>query len=75
VTAGPENPLRVDTAPSGEPAPYLVVRGTIEARLTRPVFYELVELGADEEIDGKVQFGIWSCGAFFRLGDPGADRE
>ena len=75
VTAGPNNPLRVETAPSGEPAPYIVVRDGLEARLARPVFYELVELAAEEEIEGETQFGVWSSGAFYRLGDPGEDWE
>jgi hypothetical protein len=75
VTAGPNNPLRVETAPSGEPAPYIVVRDGLEARLTRPVFYELVELAVDEEIEGETQFGVWSSGAFYQLGDPSPDWE
>ncbi len=75
VTAGPDNPLRVETAASGEPAPYILLRDRLEARLTRPVFYELVDLGAEEQIAGAVQFGVWSNGAFFRLGDPGPDWQ
>ncbi len=75
VTAGPDHPLRIATAAGGEPAPYILVRGGLEARLTRPVFYELVELGAEEAVDGVVRFGVWSNGAFFRLGDPGPDWQ
>src|SRR5271165_411827 len=75
VTAGPNYPLRVETALSGEPAPYIVVRDGLEARLARPVFYELVELAAEEEIEGEAQFGVWSNWAFYRLGDPGQDWE
>src|SRR5215469_8404949 len=44
VTAGPEHPLRVETAADGTPAPYILVRPGLEARLARSVFYELVEL-------------------------------
>ena len=73
VTAGPDHPLRVETAADGEPAPYILVRPGLEAKLSRPVFYELAELGGEEEIDGAVQFGVWSGGAFFRLGDPGEE--
>lgn len=75
VTAGPDNPLRVETAASGEPAPYILVRDHLEARIARPVFYDLVELGAEERIADATQFGVWSSGAFFRLGDPGPDWE
>lgn len=73
VTAGPEHPLRVETAASGEPAPYILLRDGLEARLSRPVFYELVERATEEQIAGETLFGVWSRGAFFRLGDPGPD--
>jgi len=75
VTAGPDNPLRVETAASGEPAPYILVRDRLEARLARSVFYDLVELGREERIGNTTQFGVWSKGMFFRLGDPGPDWE
>ena len=71
VTAGPDYPLRVETADDGTPAPYILVRPGLEARLARPAFYELVELGIEEPIAGEIQFGVWSGGVFFRLGDPG----
>lgn len=73
VTAGPGNPLRVETAASGEPAPYILVRDRLEARLARSVFYELVELGGEDRIDGRIEFGIWSKETFFRLGEPPPD--
>jgi hypothetical protein len=75
VTAGPDNPLRVETAASGEPAPYILVRDGLEARLARPVFYELVDLGTEEPIGETTQFGVWSRGTFFRLGEPVPDWE
>jgi hypothetical protein len=31
----------------------------------------LVELGVEETVAGDTQFGVWSGGMFFRLGDPG----
>jgi uncharacterized protein len=48
--------------------PYILVRDGLEARLLRPVFYDLVGLG---EQRGE-QFGVWSSGRFFPLGrlDP-----
>jgi hypothetical protein len=67
VTAGPDHPLRIETAADGTPAPYLL------ARLARPVFYELAELGGEELIAGESKFGVWSGGMFFRLGDPGEE--
>jgi uncharacterized protein len=79
VTAGPDHKLRVETAADGTPAPYILVRPGIEAgpgleaRLARPVFYELAELGQEELIAGESQFGVWSGGMFFCLGDPGEE--
>jgi len=75
VTAGPDNPLRIETAASGEPTPYILVRDDIEARLARSVFYDLVELGRQEPIGETRQFGVWSRGWFFRLGEPGPDWD
>lgn len=65
VTADADHPIRVVEDPvTGEPSPYVLVRGRLEARLARAVFYELAELA--EERDGVM--GVWSAGAFFRLG-------
>lgn len=65
VTAGPEHRLRVETDPAtGEPTPYLHVRRGLEARLARPVFYELVE--AAETRGG--QMGVVSGAEWFPLG-------
>jgi uncharacterized protein len=75
VAAGAEHPLRIETAEDGTPAPYILIRPGLEARLARPVFYELADLGAEETIDGESKFGVWSEGVFFELGDPGEDEE
>jgi hypothetical protein len=71
VTAGSKHPIRVETAANGEPAPYLLVRPGLEARLSRPVFYELVDMADAAREAGATDFGVWSGGAFFSLGDPG----
>lgn len=65
VVAGRAHPLQVEgDAETGEPAPYVHVRGGLEARIARPVFYELVEM-ADER-DGRLF--VRSGGAAFSLG-------
>ena len=67
VVAGPANGLRIadgETADGGGPRPYLLVRGGLEARLARPVFYELAELALAE---GHDPLGLWSDGAFLAL--------
>jgi uncharacterized protein len=66
--AGPDAPLRVETDPeTGEPSPYVLVRGQLEAKLARPVFYELANL-AEPAPDGSDTLGVWSQGVFFPLG-------
>jgi hypothetical protein len=70
VEAGPERPLRVETDPAtGAPAPYVLVRGGLEARLSRPVFYALAE---EAEARGG-RFGVVSHGVWFDLGPVEAD--
>ncbi len=69
VTAGPEHPIRVSHDPAtGEPAPYVMVRRGLEARIDRKSFYRLVEIGDIAMQDGAEWFGIRSGGAFFPLG-------
>lgn len=68
VTAGPEHPLRfVRDMQTGGLKPYLLVRGRLEARLTRALYYDLVELGQVEAVDGDESFGVWSGGSFFAM--------
>ena len=69
VAAGAEHPLRVVEHPAtAEPNPYILVRNGLEARLNRPVFYELVDLGQEERVGDATLFGVWSKGRFFPLG-------
>lgn len=62
--------LRVEDA-AGDPDPYVHVRAGLEARLTRPVFYELVRLAVPAS-DAPDSVGVWSAGVFFPLGEVGA---
>jgi hypothetical protein len=76
VTADENHPLRVAIDPAtGEPSPYLLVRDGLEARLTRAVFYQLVDLVAEERVGDVNRFGVWSKGRFFPLDDPAAAPE
>jgi hypothetical protein len=69
VEAGPDNAIRVDVHPvTGEPRPYLHVRRGLEARIRRPVFYELVEMAQERETPDGPQLGVWSNGAWFPVG-------
>ncbi|SIO42126.1 hypothetical protein SAMN05444722_2033 [Rhodovulum sp. ES.010] len=66
VAAGPEHPIRVERDPeTGEPSPYVHVRGGLEARIDRKSFYRLVEIGTRERHAGEEWFGLRSGGVFF----------
>jgi hypothetical protein len=61
VEAGAEHPLRFEI--SGENRalkPYLLVRGRLEALISRAVMYDLVELGEAIVIDGMPMFSVRS---------------
>ena len=74
VTAGPAHPIRTgpiridDGGLSGGPAPYIVVRDRLEARVGRAVFYELVGLAVERETGQGVELGVWSSQVYFPLG-------
>lgn len=66
ATAGPEHPLRFEREASGDGLkPYILVRGALEALVTRAITYDLIELGVCEMVDGEEMFGVWSDGQFF----------
>ena len=70
IVAGQANPIRVETnEKTGEPRPYVLVRGNLEALISRSVFYQMVEL-ASSEAD---QLYIESDGVRFFLGGIGAN--
>jgi hypothetical protein len=81
ITAGPDHPIRIShDLLTCEPTPYLNVRAgagrlAVEARISRAVYYELVALGETRWVGGRRVLGVWSCGAFFSLGElsPGED--
>ena len=71
VAIGPLHPLRLrrpaGVAEESGPAPYVELRGGLEARLARPVYYELAELAEERPIAGRACLGVWSDGRFFAL--------
>ena len=67
VAVGPEHPLRfaVEEKTQGL-KPYILVRGRLEALVTRALNYELIDLALEDcSCDGDL--GIWSGGGFFAL--------
>lgn len=59
----------------GEVTPYIHIRAGLEARIRRPVFYEMVDLAVDHEVDGQSFFGLWSEGTFFPIVPSGLLAE
>jgi len=68
ATAGPDNPLLIPRdASTGEPAPQVLIRPGLSARIDRKSFYRLADLGTHEPLDGSSWFGVWSSGVFFPM--------
>jgi len=69
VAAGPDHPIRVETEPqTGEPEPFVLIRGRLEALINRPAFYELVESADVRDVHGKKTLFVRSKGQDFELG-------
>lgn len=69
-----DHPLRMAVPPGGtEPVPYIRVRDRLEARVNRPVYYQLVDLAQPAEIGGRELLAVRSCGEVFVLGALDAD--
>ncbi|HEY4982754.1 MAG TPA: DUF1285 domain-containing protein [Pseudolabrys sp.] len=75
VDAGPGHALRFTLEPTGGLKPYLHVRRELWAKVTRALFYDLVELGEERAVDGKPMFGVASGGEFFAMAEASAVRE
>jgi hypothetical protein len=68
VRCGPEHALRFEReADHGGLKPYLHVRRGLWAKMTRALFYDLVELGEERDIGGERMFGVASAGEFFAM--------
>ena len=73
--AGPEHRLRFEIhGQNHELKPYLRIRGSLEALVSRPVMYDLVALGEEVDIDGVAMFCVRSAGEVFPI-MPAAELE
>jgi uncharacterized protein len=76
VEAGPGHPLRFDPEPgTGGLKPYLHVRRDLWAKVTRALFYDLVALGEEREVEGQRLFGVSSKAEFFAMAEASALKE
>ena len=51
------------------------MRRDLWAKVTRALFYDLVELGEERDIGGRTMFGVASGGEFFAMAEASALKE
>ncbi|WP_417465067.1 DUF1285 domain-containing protein [Kordiimonas sp.] len=69
VIAGEKHPIRVEVDDeSKEPRPYILVRGRLEALISRNVFYELVDRAVTRKEGGRTYLAVKSGDTTFSLG-------
>ena len=69
VTCDSSHRLRFETAADGGLIPYLHVRADLWAKVTRAVYYDLVDMGEERVVDGHLMFGVASGDEFFAMAD------
>jgi uncharacterized protein len=76
VACGPGHALRFEPEPeTGGLRPYLHVRADLWAKVTRPLFYDLVELGEERGVGAQRMFGIASDSEFFAMQPAASLRD
>jgi uncharacterized protein len=76
IVCGTGHGMRFDPETgTGGLKPYLHVRSDLWAKLSRPLFYDLVERGEERAIDNRLMFGVASSGEFYPMAEAGALRE
>ena len=67
VDCDSDHGLRFEPSAEGGLTPYLHVRADLWAKVTRAVYYDLVELGEERKVGGEAMFGIASGESFFAM--------
>ena len=75
VPCNGEHRLRFEAASDGGLTPYLHVRSDLWAKVTRALYYDLVEMGEERIVDGREMFGVMSNGEFFAMADAAQARD
>lgn len=68
AAADATHPLKLGQRDDGSSAPYIEIRGGLDALIDRKSFFRLMDLAEEELIDGAPQMGVWSSGVFFSTG-------
>jgi hypothetical protein len=69
VSCDSHHRLRFEPAADGGLTPYLHVRSGLWAKVTRALYYDLVDMGEERVVDGREMFGVTSAGEFFPMAD------
>jgi hypothetical protein len=76
VRCGPDHGLRFEPEPgTGGLKPYLHVRRDLWAKVSRALFYDLVELGEERTVGRERMFGVASGGEFFAMAPADSLKE
>jgi hypothetical protein len=76
VSCGPQHTLRFEPEiGTGGLKPYLHVRRDLWAKVTRALFFDLVEIGEERDVDGQAMFGVTSAGMFFPMAPADQVRD
>jgi hypothetical protein len=76
VACGPLHALRFEPeAGTGGLKPYVHVRRNLWAKVTRTLFFDLVERGEEREVEGHAMFGVFSAGTFFPMAPADQVRD
>jgi hypothetical protein len=76
ITCGPQHELHFEPETgTGGLKPYLHVRRDLWAKVTRTLFFDLVERGEEREIAGTMMFGVSSMGMFFPMAPADQVRD
>jgi uncharacterized protein len=67
ITASAEHPIRFEREATGGLKPYVLVRGGLWAKASRPVYLELVDVAEVRPVEGKDMLGVESKGVFFPM--------
>ena len=69
VPCDSDHRLRFKAAADGGLTPYLHVRADLWAKVTRALYYDLVDISEERIVDGRAMFGVVSAGEFFAMAD------
>jgi hypothetical protein len=69
VTCDAQHRLRFEPSADGGLTPYLHIRAELWAKVTRALYYDLVDMGEERVVDGQTMFGVASGPDFFPMAD------